>query len=105
MNWFISGQDLSDVLLYASHPDHQLKGLTALAVGSLIQAVLQEGRGDFNQWLKHNASTHNGQCLFGYGKIIFFFLQLNYTCNECCALPLSEYNSKRKLLTLALQIE
>ncbi|KAK7109044.1 hypothetical protein V1264_013160 [Littorina saxatilis] len=45
-----SSQDLSDVLLYASHPDHQLKGLTALMVGALIRAVLVEGRGDFNYW-------------------------------------------------------
>jgi hypothetical protein len=55
-----AGQDLSDVLLYASHPDHQLKGLTALAVGSLIAAVLVEGRGDFNQWLRLQAGPENG---------------------------------------------
>lgn len=54
-----SGQDLSDVLLYASHPDHQLKGLTALAVGSLVSAVLVEGRGDFTHWLRLQAAPDN----------------------------------------------
>ncbi|KAL8615828.1 hypothetical protein ACOMHN_048536 [Nucella lapillus] len=54
-----SSQDLSDVLLYASHPDHQLKGLTALAVGSLIHAVLVEGRGDFHFWFRLQDSHDN----------------------------------------------
>ncbi|XP_076466851.1 LOW QUALITY PROTEIN: huntingtin-like [Babylonia areolata] len=54
-----SSQDLSDVLLYASHPDHQLKGLTALAVGSLIHAVLVEGRGDFLFWCHMHGSPDN----------------------------------------------
>ena len=64
-----TGQDLSDVLLYASHPDHQLKGLTALAVGSVIQAILVEGRGDFNHWFRLHSAPENGAfsllaCLF-----------------------------------------
>lgn len=53
-------QGVSDIILYASHPDHQLKGLTALAIGSLIQAVLVEGRGDFSYWLRMQGAAENG---------------------------------------------
>ncbi|ELT98253.1 hypothetical protein CAPTEDRAFT_220329 [Capitella teleta] len=48
-------QDVSDVLLYASHLDPQLKGNTAQIVGNLIQAVLQQSRGHFHRWVASNS--------------------------------------------------
>ena len=63
------------MLLYASHPDHQLKGLTALAVGSLIQAILTEGRGDFSYWFHLYSTPENGMLSLCY--IIYFF-----SCNR-----------------------
>ncbi|KAH9487495.1 hypothetical protein Btru_075739 [Bulinus truncatus] len=47
-------QNIQDITLYASHPDHQLKGQTAIVIGSFIRAALTEGRGNFHQWLSAN---------------------------------------------------
>lgn len=47
--------ELRDVLLYASHPDPQLKGNTSVIIGNFIAVVLTEGRGSFYSWMKqHN---------------------------------------------------
>ncbi|XP_041368406.1 huntingtin-like isoform X2 [Gigantopelta aegis] len=54
-------QDIRDVLLYASHPDPQLKGNTAAIIGSLVHKVLIEGRADFNKWLKLHSPSDIGK--------------------------------------------
>lgn len=45
---------IKDVLLYASHPDPQLKGNCSLIIGNLLSAVLKESRGKFDRWVKQN---------------------------------------------------
>ena len=52
---------MRDVLLYASHPDPQLKGNTAAIIGSLVNKVLIEGRADFNKWLKLHSPSDIGK--------------------------------------------
>ncbi|XP_005093645.2 huntingtin [Aplysia californica] len=55
-----SDQNLQDLTLYAGHSDHQLKGQTALVLGSFIRAALLEGRADFSQWvMEHLPSEQN----------------------------------------------
>ncbi|XP_071090376.1 huntingtin-like isoform X1 [Haliotis cracherodii] len=54
-------QHIREVVLYASHPDPQLKGTTAMVIGSLIKAVLTEGRGDFKKWLKKHSPADIGE--------------------------------------------
>ena len=73
----LAGQDLSDVLLYASHPDHQLKGLTALAVGCLIQAILVEGRGDFSCWFRLHSAPENGMLSLTFMVDCFVLIDKN----------------------------
>ena len=73
----LAGQDLSDVLLYASHPDHQLKGLTALAVGCLIQAILVEGRGDFSCWFRLHSAPENGMLSLTFMVDCFVLIDQN----------------------------
>ena len=51
-------QRVCEVLLYSSHTDPQLKGNTAVLLGSLIEAGLQVSRGQFNTWLRQQ--LHNG---------------------------------------------
>jgi len=46
------------VLLYSSHTDPQLKGNTAVLLGSLIEAGLRVSGGQFNTWLRQQ--LHNG---------------------------------------------
>ncbi|ESO95031.1 hypothetical protein LOTGIDRAFT_160793 [Lottia gigantea] len=54
-------QDIREVTLYASHPDPVLKGQTGIVISSFIKAVLIEGRGDFNKWLKMNSPADIGE--------------------------------------------
>ena len=42
---------MSEVLLYASHSDPQLRGNTALVIGRLVRAGLGEGHGSWDGWL------------------------------------------------------
>ncbi|XP_055860312.1 huntingtin-like [Biomphalaria glabrata] len=49
-----SDQNIQDITLYAGHPDHQLKGQTAIVIGSFVRAALTEGRGNFHQWIMAN---------------------------------------------------
>lgn len=58
-NMFVDGyqsgesQPISDVLLYANHPDPQLKGNTAAIVGNLLHSALIEGQGNFQKWVEN----------------------------------------------------
>ena len=58
------------MLLYSSHTDPQLKGNTALLVGSLLEAGLHVSGGQFNVWLKENLqSGDSGKLLLSLGGI------------------------------------
>lgn len=57
---FTSPADIRDVLLYASHPDPQLKGNCSLIIGNFITTVLMEGRGDFSEWTKQWSNLTTG---------------------------------------------
>ncbi|WAR21216.1 HD-like protein [Mya arenaria] len=46
------GASIQDVLLYAGHPDPQLKGVTSQIIGNFLSAALTEGRGNFNKWVQ-----------------------------------------------------
>ncbi|XP_029645621.1 huntingtin isoform X2 [Octopus sinensis] len=56
-------QYISDVLLFANHPDPQLKGNTAVIVANLLRSALIEGQGDFQKWLEHNSSSLSEKAL------------------------------------------
>jgi len=56
-----SASELRDVLLYASHPDPQLKGNTGLIIGNFITRVLTEGRGNFYTWIKQKNVHQKGK--------------------------------------------
>lgn len=45
-------QTLSDVLLFASHPDPQLRGITSTVIGCLLQSALIQSGGDFHKWVE-----------------------------------------------------
>ncbi|KAK3589444.1 hypothetical protein CHS0354_020780 [Potamilus streckersoni] len=47
-------QALRDILLYATHPDPQLKGNTSVVIGSLVSTVLTESRENFSAWVRLN---------------------------------------------------
>ena len=53
--------DIKDVLLYATHPDPQLRGHTTVIIGNFITTVLVEGRGDFGKWIEQNSSENQGK--------------------------------------------
>lgn len=42
---------MSEVLIYTSHSDPQLRGNTALLIGRFVRAVLGEGRGSWDHWV------------------------------------------------------
>ena len=54
----ISGdlQAVSDLLLYTSHCDPQLKGNTSVMLSNIIKAVLAEARGKFAAWIKKHGN-------------------------------------------------
>ncbi|KAK7793413.1 hypothetical protein R5R35_014313 [Gryllus longicercus] len=60
-------QSLSDVLLYAKHSDPQLRGITSLLVGNLLQSVLIQSGGHFSRWKSRQieASSITLQTLIG----------------------------------------
>ncbi|CAL1538264.1 unnamed protein product [Lymnaea stagnalis] len=69
-------QNLQDTTLYASHPDHQLKGQTAVVIGSFIRAALIEGRGNFHQWIdSHKPPEQSVLSLEALLKIIINILE------------------------------
>jgi len=45
-------QTLSDVLLFASHPDPQLRGITSAVIGCLLHAALVQSGGNFQKWVE-----------------------------------------------------
>jgi hypothetical protein len=45
-------QTLSDVLLFASHPDPQLRGITSTVIGCLLHAALVQSGGNFQKWFE-----------------------------------------------------
>ena len=45
-------QTLSDVLLFASHPDPQLRGITSAVIGCLLHAALVQSGGTFQKWVE-----------------------------------------------------
>jgi hypothetical protein len=45
-------QTLSDVLLFASHPDPQLRGITSTLTGCLLHAALVQSGGNFQKWVE-----------------------------------------------------
>ncbi|KAL4231691.1 hypothetical protein ACF0H5_009269 [Mactra antiquata] len=45
---------IKDILLYASHPDPQLKGNCSLIIGNLLSSVLKQCHGQFDTWVKQN---------------------------------------------------
>ena len=55
-SYYLTGelQSMRDVLLYANHSDPQLKGTSALLLGSFIQAVLRKSTGSFSKWIRSN---------------------------------------------------
>ena len=59
---FITGidepPDINDVLVYATHPDPQLRGHTTVIIGNFISTVLVEGRGDFTKWLQQTCAAN-----------------------------------------------
>ncbi|KDR16213.1 huntingtin [Zootermopsis nevadensis] len=46
-----SVQILSDVLLFASHPDPQLRGITSTVIGCLLHSALVRSGGNFHKWV------------------------------------------------------
>lgn len=47
-----SVQTLSDVLLFASHPDPQLRGVTSTVIGCLLHSALVQSGGNFHKWVE-----------------------------------------------------
>lgn len=51
-----STQQLSDVFLYATHPDPQLRGVVRVLIAAFIKAVLIENSGNYKDFIEtHNA--------------------------------------------------
>lgn len=46
-----SVQILSDVLLFANHPDPQLRGITSTVIGCLLHSALVRSGGNFHKWV------------------------------------------------------
>jgi len=42
---------MSEVLIYTSHSDPQLRGNAALVIGRFVRAVLGEGHGSWDHWM------------------------------------------------------
>lgn len=52
-------QHLSDILLYATHSDPQLRGTVRVLIASFIKAVLINSSGNYNMWVDKNAEVNN----------------------------------------------
>ncbi|XP_071441491.1 huntingtin [Hetaerina americana] len=52
----MTGQPISDILLFAMHTDPQLRGLTCVLIGNLIWAALVQSGGDFQAFSKGSVS-------------------------------------------------
>lgn len=53
-------QTMSDVLLFASHPDPQLRGITSTVIGCLLQSALIQSGGNFHKWVETECKWSSG---------------------------------------------
>ena len=69
-------QYISELVLFTSHLDPQLKGTAALTIGHFIKAALIHSTGDFDAWIEQIAPYSktvrlsfcylgDGECLYG----------------------------------------
>lgn len=58
---------MSEVLIYTSHCDPQLRGNAALVIGRFVRAVLGEGHGSWDNWMAalHPAIMCSTLIIFG----------------------------------------
>jgi len=91
---------ISDVLIYTSHGDPQLRGNAALMIGRFIRAVLGEGRGSWDNWMAtlHPAIMSSMLTLF-CSMLVFDVHNFNgdYFCSHmwifshACGIPYSKH--------------
>ncbi|XP_060568114.1 huntingtin-like isoform X3 [Ruditapes philippinarum] len=66
---------IRDIVLYASHPDPQLKGNCSIIIGNLIAAILTEGRGNFDKWVKLHTDKTGDLCLSSLVETLLFITE------------------------------
>lgn len=79
-------QMLSDVLLYSTHSDPQLRGTVRVLIASFVKAVLINSSGGYDDWIERNSAVKNNE-LFRIERIIqnfikvFLKIQINFVGN------------------------
>lgn len=79
-NYERNSQALSDVLLFANHSDHQLRGAIRIVVASFLKSILIANIGCYDGWFpmvsKHRPEVFDLQELLSFiGKVIVTYQQ------------------------------
>jgi hypothetical protein len=75
-------QTLSDVLLFASHPDPQLRGITSTAIGCLLQSALIQSGGNFHKWVETECNWSFGTSEISVPELTKLLLKVSLTLWE-----------------------
>jgi hypothetical protein len=75
-------QTLSDVLLFASHPDPQLRGITSTVIGYLLQSALAQSGGNFHKWVEAECKWHFGINKISVPELMKLLLKVSVTLME-----------------------
>ncbi|PNF14647.1 hypothetical protein B7P43_G11847, partial [Cryptotermes secundus] len=78
-------QTLSDVLLFASHPDPQLRGITSTVIGCLLQSALIQSGGNFRKWVETECKRNFGASEISVPELTKLLLKgLEDKSSVCC---------------------
>lgn len=72
-------QILSDVLLFASHPDPQLRGITSSVIGCLLHSALVRSGGNFGKWVETECKWRSAPNEISVPELIKLLLKVSLT--------------------------
>lgn len=87
-------QTLSDVLLFASHPDPQLRGITSTVIGCLLQSALIQSGGDFHKWVEMECKWSFGASEVSVPELTKLLLKVSLTLWEATVMRMSVLDIK-----------
>lgn len=75
-------QQLSDVLLYATHSDPQLRGNIRTLIAFFVKAVLINNSGNYNSWIERITTVKNNE-MFKMDRLIQTLIKVSVDFLVC----------------------
>lgn len=76
-------QQLSDVLLYATHSDPQLRGTIRTLISSFVKAVLINNSGNYSGWIEKNAAVKDNE-MFKMQQLVQILIKVSVDFGLVC---------------------